>query len=463
MTTTDNHNNSATTSPPNLPPSTGGIEASRSELSRNTANADRREAHKPGAGTAAAVAAVVAKSAVGGAEATVQATANSNYEAASQGGSAKPMEPMFGGQNKPMALNAQAVGRRQVSDGAAAPVIPDTLNVGIALRIVGIAAVSIVLFVLLTSPASRYLAALAEISFFVAPVLFGSMLAIGLARPFVNGWARNRQWLFSLIVPAVIALVVAVFYRRFVDEESAAGPMWILARVLATVAVTGALVEYLSLRARAFSPSLSEARLQALQARIRPHFLFNSLNTVLGLMRSEPRVAETTLENLSELFRVFMKDTRELIPLQDEMETCRQYLAIEQIRLGGRLEIDWQIEGGPADALVPSLLLQPLVENAVHHGVEPSGEKGVISVFAARTGDKVEIRVINPLLTEMPNRPGNQMALGNVRERLMLLYDMEAELTTEAEKEQFRLTLTFPYRKERRRRDVRSYLNNPDR
>jgi two-component system, LytTR family, sensor histidine kinase AlgZ len=463
MTTTENHNNSATTSPPKLPPNIGGNEPSRSDLGPTKANSDRREAHKPGAGTAAAVAAVVAKSVAGGAEATPQA-ANLGAAGVSPRTPSKPMEPMFSAQSKPMALSAQAVGRRQVSDGAAAPVVPDTLNVGIALRIVGIAAVSILLFVLLTSPANRFFAALAEISFFVAPVLFGSMLAIGLGRPFVNGWARNRQWLYSLVVPAIIALIVALFFRRFIEEESAsAGPMWVLARVLATIAITGALVEYLSLRARAFSPSLSEARLQALQARIRPHFLFNSLNTVLGLMRSEPRVAETTLENLSELFRVFMKDTRELIPLQDEMETCRQYLAIEQIRLGGRLEIDWQIEGGPADALVPSLLLQPLVENAVHHGVEPSGEKGVISVFAARTGDKVEIRVINPLLAETPTRPGNQMALGNVRERLMLLYDMEAELTTEAVQDQFRLTLTFPYRKERRRRDVRSYLNNPDR
>jgi two-component system, LytTR family, sensor histidine kinase AlgZ len=463
MTTTENHNNSATTSPPDLPPSTGGDGASRSDLEASSkVNSDRREAHKPGAGTAAAVAAAVAKGASSGVEATASLVSPSTT-ASSQGASTKPMEPMFASNSKPMALSAQAIGRRQVSDGAAAPVIPDTLNVGIALRIVGIAAVSIVLFVLLTSPVNRFIAALADISFFVAPVLFGSMLAIGLARPLVNGWARNRQWLFSLVVPAIIALIVAVSYRHFVEEENAVGPMWILARVMATIAVTGALVEYLSLRARAFSPSLSEARLQALQARIRPHFLFNSLNTVLGLMRSEPRVAETTLENLSELFRVFMKDTRELIPLQDEMETCRQYLAIEQIRLGGRLEIDWQIEGGPADALVPSLLLQPLVENAVHHGVEPSGEKGVISIFAVRTGDKVEIRVINPLLAEAPNRPGNQMALGNVRERLMLLYDMEAELTTEAVQEQFRLTLTFPYRKERRRRDVRSYLNNPDR
>jgi two-component system, LytTR family, sensor histidine kinase AlgZ len=138
-------------------------------------------------------------------------------------------------------------------------------------------------------------------------------------------------------------------------------------------------------------------------------------------------------------------------------------LAIEQIRLGSRLSVDWQIEGGPADALVPSLLLQPLVENAVHHGVEPSGEAGTIKVSIFQQGQTVHVEVVNPLLEESPTRPGNQMALGNVRERLMLLYDMEAALTTEAQGSQFCLSLTFPYRKERRRRDVRSYLNNPDR
>jgi two-component system, LytTR family, sensor histidine kinase AlgZ len=157
-----------------------------------------------------------------------------------------------------------------------------------------------------------------------------------------------------------------------------------------------------------------------------------------------------------------MKDTRELIPLQDEVETCRQYLAIEQLRLGDRLKIIWDIEGGPADALVPSLLLQPLVENSVHHGIEPSSEPGTITIKARREGEKVLIEVQNPIPSESPSRPGNQMALGNIKERLMLLYDMEAELKTAAEQDQFRLTLTFPYRKERRRRDVRSHLINPN-
>jgi two-component system sensor histidine kinase AlgZ len=216
------------------------------------------------------------------------------------------------------------------------------------------------------------------------------------------------------------------------------------------------------LRARAYSPSFAEARLQALQARIRPHFLFNSLNTVLGLMRGDPRRAEATLENLADLFRVFMRDARELVALDDEVVTCKEYLAIEQLRLGERLQVVWHLDEMPGDALLPSLLLQPLIENGVHHGIEPSSETGTIEISIGRSGERVRVEVVNPLTATPPVRPGNQMALSNVRERLMLLYDMEAELKTGIEDGRFRLQLEFPYRKERRRRDVRRYFD-PDR
>jgi two-component system sensor histidine kinase AlgZ len=237
---------------------------------------------------------------------------------------------------------------------------------------------------------------------------------------------------------------------------------WVAVRTLASAAVAAALIEFFRLRARAYSPSFSEARLQALQARIRPHFLFNSLNAVLGLMRSDPRRAEATLENLADLFRVFMRDARELVALDDEVVTCKEYLAIEQLRLGERLRVAWHLDDMPGDALIPSLLLQPLIENAVHHGIEPSSEPGLIEVSASRVGERVRVEVLNPLLEAQPVRPGNQMALSNVRERLMLLYDISAELKTSQQGSIFRLELEFPYRKERRRRDVRRYFD-PDR
>ena len=179
------------------------------------------------------------------------------------------------------------------------------------------------------------------------------------------------------------------------------------------------------------------------------------------MIRTDPR-AEHTLENLADLFRVFMRDARELVALDDEVLTCKEYLAIEQLRLTNRLKIAWDIEEMPGDALLPSLLLQPLLENAVHHGIEPRMEEGLLNIRITNPGERVRVEIDNPVSATPPTRPGNQMALSNVRERLMLLYDMEAELKTSVEDGRFRLYLDFPYRKERRRRDVRRYID-PDR
>ena len=166
------------------------------------------------------------------------------------------------------------------------------------------------------------------------------------------------------------------------------------------------------------------------------------------------RQAESTLQDLAELFRVFMRDTRELVPLSAELETCRQYLAIETLRLKPRLEVQWALSNLPMDALVPSLLIQPLIENAVHHGIEPSTEPGLVEVSGQLRVDRIRIEIVNPLPVKGtgPGRMGNQMALSNVRERLMLLFDMEAELRMNTEGDRFRLTLDFPYRPERRGR-----------
>jgi two-component system sensor histidine kinase AlgZ len=362
----------------------------------------------------------------------------------------------------PADLAAKA--RRQ-SEGGAAPVIPDTCNLGIVLRVLVPANLLGVIAAVATAAgpldaAHRFLALAAILE----PVALGSLLALCVARRVVNGLALPVQWGVAVGVPATLALLVSLIVQRVAEPELASGAVawWVGVRALAAAAVAWGFVEYFRLRARAYSPSFSEARLQALQARIRPHFLFNSLNAVLGLMRSDPRRAEATLENLADLFRVFMRDARELVPLDDEVVTCKEYLAIEQIRLGERLNVLWQLDQMPGDALLPSLLLQPLIENAVHHGIEPSSETGTIEIVVTRPGERVRVEIVNPVTASPPARAGNQMALSNVRERLMLLYDMEAELRTGVEHGRFRLLLEFPYRKERRRRDVRRYFD-PDR
>ena len=362
------------------------------------------------------------------------------------------------------AASSQHKARRQ-SEGGVAPLIPDTCNLGIVLRtLVPLNALALVAAIAATPGPLAALDRFLSIAVLLEPVALGSLVVLCLARKIVNGMSQPVQWAAALGVPATLAVAVAAGLQRLADPQVplADAAWWAASRGGVAAAVAWLFVEYFRLRARAFSPSFSEARLQALQARIRPHFLFNSLNTVLGLMRSDPRRAEATLENLADLFRVFMRDARELVPLDDEVVTCKEYLAIEQLRLGDRLRVVWNLDEMPGDALLPSLLLQPLIENAVHHGIEPSTETGTIEITVGRDGERVRVEIVNPLAAMPPVRPGNQMALSNVRERLMLLYDMEAELKSGAEQDRFRLQLEFPYRKERRRRDVRRYFD-PDR
>lgn len=359
---------------------------------------------------------------------------------------------------------APARARRQ-SEGAQAPIIPDTCNLGIVLRtVVPVNALGILVALAASAGPIEAVSRFMSMAVMIEPVVFGSLLLLCPLRRLANTLTVHWQWTTVIGVPALLAIATAIIGQRFVSPGLAmdAVPWWVVSRGVVAGAAAWAFVGYFRLRARAFSPSFSEARLQALQARIRPHFLFNSLNAVLGLMRSDPRRAETTLENLADLFRVFMRDARELVPLDDEIVTCKEYLAIEQLRLGDRLQVVWHLDQMPGDALLPGLLLQPLIENAVHHGIEPSSETGTIKIMVSRLGERVSVEIVNPLAPTPPVRPGNQMALSNVRERLMLLYDMEAELKTGEDNGRFRVLLEFPYRKERRRRDVRRYFD-PDR
>jgi len=217
----------------------------------------------------------------------------------------------------------------------------------------------------------------AETSMLVEFICLTSLLLLCTLRRFMvlrpfPGWLQR---ILCGVVPAVVSGVLLAFLLRqdwFV--YSFPHLRWGSA-VFVCFCIGVVLQHYLELRTKAFSPALVEAKLQALQARIRPHFLFNSLNAVLSLIRSEPRRAETALEDLADLFRLLMRDTRDMTSLGEEIKLCEQYLGIEKIRLDQRLMIQWSIQNLSQIELqtitIPSLLLQPLVENAVHYGVEP--------------------------------------------------------------------------------------------
>ena len=214
---------------------------------------------------------------------------------------------------------------------------------------------------------------------------------------------------------------------------------------LLTLFVTACVIAYFDLRSRALAPAVAEARIQALQARIRPHFLYNAINAALSLIRTEPRRAERVLEDLADLFRVLMADNRTLAPIEKEIELVRQYLAIESLRLGERLRVTWRTDSMPPGALVPPLLLQPLVENAVYHGIEPSPQGGEVAIDVGVTAGQLQMTLTNPMPGETRHSAGNKMALANIRERLQLHFDAEASMKSEVRDGTYRVTIRMPY------------------
>lgn len=321
--------------------------------------------------------------------------------------------------------------------------LPDFRNLGFTLRILVMVNLMGLVAVALRSEtiASAWQTLLTD-SASLQPLLLASVLAL---------YTFNRplsRLPYKAGVAAVLTLELAVstlvwqFNSTLFIEESLSLFRWWLLTLLASTVV----LVYFNLRSRALSPALAEARLQALQARIRPHFLFNSINAVLSLMRDDPRRAETALEDMADLFRVLMADNRRLVPLESEVALCRQYLALEKLRLDDRLNVIWNIDEMPADALIPPLVLQPLLENAVYHGIEPSGEGGDIVIDIALKSDRVHVLLSNPFHPKGTHHIGNRMALDNIRERLALHFDYEARLDSTVADGKYQVSITLPYR-----------------
>jgi two-component system, LytTR family, sensor histidine kinase AlgZ len=250
----------------------------------------------------------------------------------------------------------------------------------------------------------------------------------------------------SLAALAAFEVAFAVVVWRAIRQWLPATPGLSLTQaVLLALFVTAATLAYFDLRTRSLSPAVAEARIQALQARIRPHFLYNSINAVLSLIRSEPRRAERALEDLADLFRVLMADNRTLAPIANEVELARQYLALESLRLGDRLRVAWRTDTMPPDALVPPLVLQPLVENAVYHGIEPSEAGGEIEIDVGIVEGQLVMSLRNPFPGGGRHSAGNRMAIVNIRERLQLHFDAEATMRSEVRDGSYRVTIRMPY------------------
>lgn len=322
--------------------------------------------------------------------------------------------------------------------------LPDFRNLGTVLRILIAvnAGALVVAFARDPAPAAVFAGWTAAVTV-VEPYLFLVLAVLWIGSPWLGRMRYGGAAAAVMLVVTLAGVVVFQLFRGIEPAPEAYVLVWIAWGLLAAAA----LLFYFDLRARALSPALVEARLAALQARIRPHFLFNSINAVLSLVRAEPRRAERALEDMADLFRVLMRDNRELTPLADELELCRQYLELEQLRLGERLVVDWNLKSMPADALVPPLVLQPLLENAVYHGIEPSSAPGVVSINVFLTRGYVHAILKNPYRRDGGrHHAGNKMALANVRERLALHFDAEASLRSRVTRDGYEVHIRMPYR-----------------
>ena len=322
-------------------------------------------------------------------------------------------------------------------------VLPDFRNIGVIARVLIAVNAAVLAGALFAAPDLL----LALQGFVQAAALVEPMLLLVMTVLFVLSLMLARLPYWGGFV-AVVGIVVAIAagYLSAVTALLALPVPGLFNTIGLCALLASALLIYLRLLTKAHSPALAEARLQALQARIRPHFLFNSLNAVLALIRKDPQRAERSLEDLADVFRTLMSDARTFVRLADEISLLERYAAIEQLRLGERLRITWDLDGAPADALLPPLVLQPLLENAVYHGVEPGTGTSDVLVRIVKRGDRVLAQIENPYLEAEVQRSGNRMALENIRERLQLFFDAEARIAIKAADGRYRVELEIPYK-----------------
>lgn len=297
---------------------------------------------------------------------------------------------------------------------------------------------------------------LALLSLYVQWIGMSAAAALCLARRWLSRRTERQAAALSyLLVMAVVAAVCglawAVVYPRGGDTALIAleaREFWL--RTLSISAIVAALVLryfYVQHQWKQRTAAEADARLQALQARIRPHFLFNCMNTIASLTRSDAVRAERAIEDLADLFRASLSDARTLVTLADEFDLVRRYLAIESLRLGSRLQVEWATDALPDDARIPQLTLQPLIENAIYHGIEPSPDGGVIRIDGARNGDLLVIEITNPVGPRGGRDGGNRIAQENVRLRLAAHYGTRGRLDIEAAGDgdaRYRVRVTLP-------------------
>lgn len=287
---------------------------------------------------------------------------------------------------------------------------------------------------------------LGVISMLIQWIVLSSAACLCPLRP----WLRKVRSVVAGLVCYTLVLLITVVYSAvgyWAFGEYGVTLDGILRNLMLAAVFAGIVLRYFYLQQQLRNQQQAElnARIQALQARIRPHFLFNSMNSIASLIDFDPQAAEKMVVDLSALFRASLSEPG-LISLEKELELCQRFVAIEQMRIGERLRVEWHLPE-KMDCLIPSLLLQPLVENAVYHGIQPLPEGGVVVITVELTDSTCHIRVLNPVgdKSQQTNK-GNGMALENIRHRLDAHYPGQGTLGVKVDDSSYQVDVRFPRR-----------------
>lgn len=331
--------------------------------------------------------------------------------------------------------------------------LPNFLSPGALLVLISSAQVMVLIALLAGSPSMKgFWLRIGPASLLAQWITLCVACGLSLSTPWLSKFRPAWAGVLALTLVAVISFACVMLsgtaqYLLSTDSLSVPGiePDFALRITLIATLVAAALMRYAYVQHQWALEVQANARVKivALTARIRPHFLFNSMNTLASLIAIDPARAEQVVEDLSELFRAALRAGEAPVPLTQELELVQQYLRIEQLRLGPRLRLELELAQVPPELMVPSLLLQPLVENAVYHGIQPLEHGGVVRLHATRRARELVLSIANPV-GETPTAGGHGMALENIRARLRLAYDGRAQLQTERVGAEFIATLVLP-------------------
>jgi two-component system sensor histidine kinase AlgZ len=293
------------------------------------------------------------------------------------------------------------------------------------------------------------------ISVFMQWISLTSAALLCVLRPLLarlgNTVAALVSYLLVLLVTAIISEVafrLMISSTLFPDIGIQQHAVFLLRNLIISTVIAAVILRYLYVQFqwRQQLKAEARARIQALQARIRPHFLFNSMNTIAALTRTAPELAESAIEDLSDLFRASLNSSHEQSTLADELTLAKRYLNIETLRLGERLSVQWRMDRIPSGVSMPPLTLQPLLENAIYHGIERLPEGGTIQVDGDCQQRRVEIAISNPVPDSSSGgqHEGNRIAQENIRQRLQIAFGGRAELLTSLEDGVYTVILRFP-------------------